>query len=54
MTMDGVLVFAALTSQYRVYNKEFMTATELSPLDPQSDFLPTVTKTTGTTATTDE
>eukprot|EP00092_Neocalanus_flemingeri_P053826 GFUD01063332.1.p1 GENE.GFUD01063332.1~~GFUD01063332.1.p1 ORF type:complete len:841 (+),score=220.95 GFUD01063332.1:74-2596(+) len=44
MAMDGVYVCAALTTQYIVYNMENMTDTELFPLDPQSELLPTITR----------
>jgi len=44
MAMDGVYVCAALTTRYIVYNMENMTDTELFPLDPQSELLPTITR----------
>jgi len=44
MAMDGVYVCAALTTQYIVYNMENMTDTELFPLDPSQEILPTITR----------
>jgi len=44
MAMDGVYVCAALTNQYIVYNMETMKDTELFPLDPQCELLPTITR----------
>lgn len=44
MAMDGMYVCAALTTQYIVYNMETMKDTELFPLDPQCEILPTITR----------